>query len=129
MGAACRITKIGRLNHSTVWESPIQTPKPTPTIPQMTKPITSGWRVDRYALARLPSAVIRMSAMNVWLNGGKAALSGQRPTASQRPNAKANDKEQPEQTPIPGPFGIRHGCLHARRSASRNALNVSLPGC
>jgi hypothetical protein len=61
----------------------------------MRKPTMSGWPVMRYAFPRLPSAIILPNASNVELNGGKAALSGQRPTASQR--LKANAKEATSQ--------------------------------
>jgi len=45
IGAACRMMKIGSVNHSTVRESPIPIPKPTPATPHSAMPIASGCKV------------------------------------------------------------------------------------
>ena len=91
IGAAWRITKTGRLNHSIARESPIQIPKPTPMIPQIVNPISRGCNVEAYALRKLPSPIIRRKAIKVRLNDGNAALRGQRPTSSQTPKKKAKE--------------------------------------
>src|SRR5262245_28425589 len=91
IGAAWAITKTGSVSHSTERLRPIATPAPTPMTAEMATPMTRGWSVDAYARTSEPSSAMRPSARAVWLNAGKAGLTGHRPAHSQRPKKSAND--------------------------------------
>src|SRR5687767_1104460 len=91
IGAACRMMNTGRLSHSTLRDRPMPMPKPMPAAPHSAMPMASGCSVMRYALPRLPSRSISTKARKVLLNGGKAALTGQRPASSHSPKKKTKE--------------------------------------
>ena len=122
IGAAWSMTTTGRLNHSTVRDKPMAIPKPMPAMLERAMPSIKGCKVIRYALTRLPLPIIASSANNVWLNGGKAKLMGQRPASSQTPKKSANENSCQVKAVMVGLFWLTESAQGSNRNYSRDRV-------